>query len=152
MSIKQPLAHLLVSVTKKYLSIFSQQTEGVGIDRYQYVLVLINLHNESLTQKALSELLEVDKSYMVNIIDYLSDRGYVIRETNSKDRRQHLIKLTQKAKVAVPEIEKVISGLNQKSMENLSESQIEIFSEVLLQINSNLSGGKPSEIIINYKK
>lgn len=152
MSIKQPLAHLLVSVTKKYLSIFSQQTGGAGIDRYQYVLVLINLHNEELTQKALSELLEVDKSYMVNIIDYLSGKGYVLRETNLKDRRQHLIKLTQKAKALVPKIEEVITGLNRKSMENLSESQIETFSEVLLQINSNLSEGKPSEIIINYKK
>ncbi|MEJ6981679.1 MarR family transcriptional regulator [Pedobacter sp. P351] len=152
MSIKQPLAHLLVSVTKKYLSIFSQQTEGVGIDRYQYVLVLINLHDEKLTQKALSELLEVDKSYMVNIIDYLADKGYVVRETNLKDRRQHLIKLTEKARAVVPEIEQVIAGLNKKSMENLSEGQIEIFSEVLVQINSNLSGGIPSEIIINYKK
>lgn len=152
MSIKKPLAHLLVSVTKKYLSIFSQQTEGAGIDRYQYVLVLINLHNEELTQKALCELLEVDKSYMVNIIDYLSDKGYVLRETNLKDRRQCLIKLTQKAKAAVPKIEEIIADLNKKSMENLSESQIEIFSKVLLQINSNLSEAKPSEIVINYKK
>ena len=83
---KQPLAQLLISVTKKYLSIFSQQTGGLDIDRYQYVLVLINLHKEQLTQKALSELLEVDKSFMVNIVDYLSSKGYVVREKNINDR------------------------------------------------------------------
>jgi DNA-binding MarR family transcriptional regulator len=148
MTIKQPLAHLLVSVTKKYLSIFSQQTEGLDIDRYQYVLVLINLHKEQLTQKALSGLLQVDKSFTVTIVDYLSSKGYVIRETNSKDRRQQVIKLTAKAKAAIPKIEKVITSLNTRSMENLSEMQIQTFSDVLQQINSNLSDIRPRNITI----
>ena len=149
---KQPLALSLISVTKKYLSIFSQQTGGLDIDRYQYVLVLINRHKEQLTQKALSELLEVDKSFMVSIINYLSSKGYVIRETNPNDKRQQVIKLTEKARVAIPKIEAVIARLNEKSMENLSESQIKTFSDVLEQISCNLSDIKPIGITINYKK
>ena len=151
MAMKQPLAQLLISVTKKYLSIFSQQTGGLDIDRYQYVLVLINLHKEQLTQKALSELLEVDKSFMVNIVDYLSSKGYVVREKNINDRRQQVIKLTDKAREAIPEIEKVISRLNKQSMENLSEEKIQIFSDVLLQISHNLAEVEPKNITINYK-
>ncbi|MFD2161925.1 MarR family winged helix-turn-helix transcriptional regulator [Paradesertivirga mongoliensis] len=151
MAMKQPLAQLLISVTKKYLSIFSQQTGGLDIDRYQYVLVLINLHKEQLTQKALSELLEVDKSFMVNIVDYLSSKGYVVREKNINDRRQQVIKLTDKAREAIPKIEKVISRLNKQSMENLSEEKIQIFSEVLLQISHNLAEVEPKNITINYK-
>lgn len=151
MAMKQPLAQLLISVTKKYLSIFSQQTGGLDIDRYQYVLVLINLHKEQLTQKALSELLEVDKSFMVNIVDYLSSKGYVVREKNMNDRRQQVIKLTDKAREAIPKIEKVISRLNKQSMENLSEEKIQIFSDVLLQISHNLAEVEPKNITINYK-
>jgi len=151
MNIKQPLAHLLLSASKKYLGIFSQEAEGMDIDRYQYVLVLINIHNEQLTQKSLSELLEVDKSYMVNIIDYLSDKGYVVRTINEKDRRQHLIKLTEKAREIIPKIEGAIIRLNSKSVENISESQIHTFLSVLQQISSNLSDAKPAEIVINYK-
>jgi len=152
MVIKQPLAHLLISVTKKYLSIFSQQAKGLDIDRYQYILVLIFWHNETLTQKELCELLEVDKSYMVTIINYLSANGYVVRQINMKDKRQHIIKLTQKGKDAVPGIEAGITNLNKKSMETLTEDQIKIFSEVLLQISSNLSEIKPKEITINYTR
>jgi len=151
MNIKQPLAHLLLSASKKYLGLFSQEAEGMDIDRYQYVLVLINSHNEQLTQKSLSELLEVDKSYMVSIIDYLSDKGYVVRTINEKDRRQHLIKLTEKARTLVPKIEEAITRLNTKSVENISESQIQTFLSVLQQISSNLSDAKPAEIVINYK-
>jgi MarR family transcriptional regulator, transcriptional regulator for hemolysin len=151
MNIKQPLAHLLLSASKKYLGIFSQEAEDMDIDRYQYVLVLINIHNEQLTQKCLSELLEVDKSYMVSIIDYLSDKGYVLRTINEADRRQHLIRLTEKARAVVPKIEQAIRRSNAKSVENISESQIQTFLSVLHQISSNLSDAKPAEIVINYK-
>lgn len=152
MIIKQPLAHLLISVTKKYLSVFSQQTKGLDIDRYQYVLVLIFWHKENLTQTELCELLEVDKSYMVKIVNYLTEKGYVERETNSNDKRQHIIKLTKKGKEAVPGIEACITDLNEKSMESLTADQIKIFSELLLQISTNLSAIKPKGITINYKR
>jgi MarR family transcriptional regulator, transcriptional regulator for hemolysin len=151
MNIQHPLAHLLLSASKKYAGLFSKETAGMDIDRHQYVLVLINLHNEQLTQKTLSGLLEIDKSYMVNIIDYLSEKGYVMRMRNEKDRRQHLIKLTEKARLLVPKIERAIVRLNTRSVENISESEIEIFWAVLQQISSNLSETQPAETVKNYK-
>lgn len=151
LNIQHPLAHLLLSAGKKYAGLFSKETGEMDIDRYQFVLVLINRYTEQLTQKTLSELLEVDKSYMVSIIDYLSDKGYVVRTINERDRRQHLIKLTEKARGIIPKIEQAIIRLNNKSVENISESQIETFFVVLQQISSNLSDAKTAEIAINYK-
>jgi len=131
---------------------FSLKIKGLDIDRYHYVLLLISLNNELLTQKALCNILEVDKSYMVNIIDYLSSKGYVFREKDLTDGRQHLIKLTDKAKAAVPLIKKVISDLNKKSLEHLSENDIRIFNNVLLTIDNNLSEADSKNVTINYKK
>lgn len=152
MIVKQPLAHLLISVAKKYLSVFSHQANSLDLDRYQYVLVLISWNKEQLSQKELCKLLEVDKSYMVTIINYLADKGYVRRQINLIDKREYIIKLTQKGRCVVPQIEVGITQLNNKSMETLTEDKIKIFSEVLLQISSNLSDLKPKEITIDYKK
>jgi MarR family transcriptional regulator, transcriptional regulator for hemolysin len=52
----------LISATKKYHSSFSKEVPELAIDRYQHVLVLIDDHREKLSQKALAELLQVDKS------------------------------------------------------------------------------------------
>ena len=134
------------------MSVFSQQTFGLDIDRYQYVLVLIEDSNEKLSQQDLAENLEVDKSYVVNIVNYLEEKGYVKREKNETDRRKQVIKLTEKAKEATPKIRAVIDQLNAKSAENLTKEQIEIFIEVLNQIETNLVDIKPFNIIINYKK
>ena len=74
----------------------------LSIDRYHYVLVLIDFHDENLSQKALAEILHIDKSYMVNILDYLEEKGYVLREKNPYDRREQLIRLTAKAQKDIP--------------------------------------------------
>ncbi len=72
----EPLANPFIAVSKKYLSALSKLVTQISIDRYHYVLILIDSHERSLTQKALAEILHIDKSYMVTILDYLEERGY----------------------------------------------------------------------------
>jgi len=104
----EPLAQSLISVTKKYLSSFSKEVPDLAIDRYHHVLVLIDDQKEKLSQQALAELLQIDKSYMVTILDYLTEKGYVRREKNPNDRREQLIKLTPLAQSDVPLIRDAI--------------------------------------------
>ena len=68
----EPLANPFIAVSKKYLSTLSKMVAQISIDRYHYVLILLDSHDENLTQKALSEILNIDKSYMATILDYLA--------------------------------------------------------------------------------
>lgn len=136
---EEPLVNPLISVSKKYMNAFSKRVLQLPIDRHQHVLGLIDDHHENLSQKALAELLQIDKSYMVTILDYLEDNGYVIREKNPHDRREQLVRLTAKARKDIPLIREAICELNSKALQNISESKKQIFNEVLRIINSNLS-------------
>ena len=147
----KPISRQLISVTKKYLSVFSQQTRGLDIDRFQYVLVIIDDNGELLSQQALAEDLQVDKSYVVTIVNYLEGNGYVKREKNPDDKREQLIKLTEKGRLVVPKIREVTEQLNQRALENLTVEQTETFIQVLNQIDANLVDIKPFNILINYK-
>ena len=124
----------------------------MAIDRYQHVLVLIDDHREKLSQKALAELLQVDKSYMVTILDYLTEKGYVRREKNPSDRREQLIKLTPLAKNDTPLIREAICKLNSRSLKNLTAKEVQTFNTVLSTIQSNLSEGRNDELLINLNK
>ena len=148
----EPLAQSLISVTKKYLSSFSKEVPELAIDRYQHILVLIDDHQESLSQKALAELLQIDKSFMVNILDYLTEKGYVLRERNPNDRREQLIKLTPLARKDTPLIREAICNLNSRSLKNLSAKDVQTFNTVLRTIQANLSDGRDAELILNLKK
>lgn len=143
----EPLAQSLISVTKKYLNSFSKEVPELAIDRYQHVLVLIDDHQENLSQKALADLLQVDKSYMVAILDYLTEKGYVRREKNPFDRREQLIKLTPLAKNDTPLIREAICKLNSRSLKNLTAKEVQTFNNVLKTIQTNLSEGRNAELL-----
>ncbi len=148
----EPLVHQLIQVTKKYLSAFSEFTQDIPLERYHYVLILVEQNKERLTQKALAEMLQVDKSFMVNMINYLTENGFVYRETNTQDRREQLIKLTGKAKKMIPVINQSIQELNSKAFDSLPDEKIETFFEIIKTLQSNLNLISNHEIILDYQR
>lgn len=134
----EPLANPFIAVSKRYLSSLSKMVAQLSIDRYHYVLILIDSHDEHLTQKALAETLHIDKSYMVTILDYLEEKGYVMREKNPQDRREQLIRLTSLAQNCIPIIRDAIEVLNDRAFHNICESKKQLFNEVLTSIQHNL--------------
>ncbi len=149
---EEPLVHQMLQIGKKYLSVFSEISQEIPIERFHYILLLIDEHKETFTQKALAELLKVDKSYIVTIIDYLTNNGFVYRETKIEDRRQQVIKLTQKAKDFIPKINESIAELNKKALCNLSKEKVAAFFEALKEIQTNLNKINTSEISLKFQK
>jgi MarR family transcriptional regulator for hemolysin len=148
----EPLAQSLISVTKKYLTSFAKEVPELDIDRYHHVLVLIDDHGENLSQKALAEILQIDKSYMVTIVDYLASKGYVRREKNPHDRREQLIKLSTLARQDIPLIRSAICNLNSRALSTVSSQEIATFNTVLKTIQNNLSDYHNAETLTKPKK
>lgn len=134
----EPLANPFIAVSKKYLSALAKMVPQLSIDRYHYVIVLID-SQENLTQKALAEILHIDKSYMVTILNYLEERGYVMRNKNPNDRREQLVRLTDLAIRSLPLIKNAIESLNRLAFLDICESNKQIFQEVMFTIQNNLA-------------
>ena len=139
----EPLANPFIAVSKKYLSTLSKMVAQISIDRYHYVLILLDSYDEHLTQKALAEILNIDKSYMATILDYLEEKGFVIREKNPNDRREQLIKLTALAKINIPVIKEAIKKLNERAFNDICQSNKQLFNEILSKIQENLVDTSP---------
>lgn len=148
MNLVEPVSRKLIHVAKVYLNVLSKRVAHLDINRYYYVLTLIHHHNGKLTQKALAEKLGKDKSYMVNVIDFLTDKGYVYREVNPSDRREHLLIATQKTKDAVPEIMAAFTALNETVASQVSVAEMETFNKVLYLMEENLKPFSTQEINI----
>ena len=142
---EEPLGYILQDLAKKYKLVYLRGI-NIDIEKYHYILVLIHDYEEKLTQKGLAEILRVDKSYVVGIVNYLTRTGYVLREKDEKDSRCQVIKLTGKAKLVVPQIKTSIAGNNEISLLNVAESEIKIFEKVLNQIQENLSKSIPHKL------
>lgn len=148
MEITEPISRKLIHLAKIYLNVLSKRVNHLGIKRYHYVLSLIQANSGQLTQKALAEMLGKDKSAMVSIIDFLTEKGYIYREVNPADRRAHLLTATSKASDAVPEIVAAFEHINQAITANITPAEMEIFNRVLLQMEENLKPYATKELNI----
>ena len=125
METTEPISRKLIHLAKIYLNVLSKKVDHLGVKRYHYVLSLIHAHNGRLTQKALAQMLGKDKSALVSIIDSLTEKGYIYREVNPADRREHLLKTTAKATRVMPEIVGAFEAINEMAINNISAEEIE---------------------------
>ena len=152
MLFEEPLSRKLLQAAKLYLSAFSNRVEHLDLQKYHFMLLLIAEHEGQLTQKRIAEISGKDKSTMVSIIDTLADKGYVYREINPTDRREQLIRITDKAKAELPGIRESYRVLNQVAASHISDEKLAIFNEVLQQMAENLKPLATADVIFRLKK
>lgn len=138
MPLIEPISRKLIRLGKLYQSLLAKSTKHLDVDRYHYVLSLIYYYDGQLSQKALAEILGKDKSAMVSIINLLTAKGFVYRENNPNDRREQLLKVTEKARLAVPHIIASFKNINADITRGISDDDMKIFERVLLQMQNNI--------------
>lgn len=72
-------------------------------------LILIEA-NPGISQSAIAGALRFDRSTLVQIIDRLEERGFVVREVSAHDRRSHALKLTQEGAAALAELKQLTNA------------------------------------------
>lgn len=148
----KPIGRILGALTKQYFGALSKSLEHLGIDRHFYPLIVIDMTEEKCTQQYLSCMLNVDKVSMVRVMDYLMENGMITREVNIKDRREHLIKLTSKAKKILPEIYEGINKMNSLALKGLNKSEQAQFYLMMNKMSKNIENLPVNEVDIQLKK
>lgn len=139
---QQPFGRFLSGIGRSMLSILAERLNELDIERNFYALILIEEGNGKLTQQELADLLETDKVSVVRIIDYLSDKGYVIRQRTLADKRKHGLALTEKAQNELPRIKQVISEVIQMAFKGVSSKKKDELYQTLQIIKNNLKQKK----------
>ena len=138
-TIDQPLGRMLSFLGKGYLHLLRVKLNHLDIDRNYYALVLIESRDGIITQQELAIVLDTDKVSIVRVVDYLSEKGYIQRVRKTDDRRKHSLILTEKAKMALPEIKNAFIETNKIALHGLKHSQIKELTETITKIKSNIT-------------
>lgn len=93
---KTPLGPQMGKLLKYYFAYMSSELKHLSIKRFYYPLYVILEEENAHSQKFLAKKLNVDKVYMVRILDYLEKHDCIQRKKDKLDRRKHCIILTKK--------------------------------------------------------
>ncbi|BFH72786.1 MarR family transcriptional regulator [Sulfurisphaera javensis] len=94
---------IVLKGNKKFRRLLQREAEKFGLS-YTEVQVLYFLKNGEKNVTSLANFADVNKSTMVEVLDKLEKRGYIIRERDSEDRRVVIVKITDEGKKVLEEV------------------------------------------------
>jgi DNA-binding MarR family transcriptional regulator len=138
-------------LSKLYYSVLSKSLENLDVERYYSILFFLNEHN-GCNQQFICNNLAIDKTAMVKVIDHLIKVGFVDRNVNPDDRREHFIVLTKKGLKQTGEIVQSFNKIDTEIFFNVSKEDEATFNKVLCQLSTNLKTLPATDLFFNYKK
>lgn len=98
----------------------------------QAVVILIVCDFKVLTQDEITKRLGLDKSVIAKTVTKLEERGFLVRETNAKDKRTYNITPTEKAWEVYPFVKEQIDEGFIKMTSQMTDTEREEFKRLLL--------------------
>lgn len=124
--------------------------QGMNLTDAQFnVLVQLKYASgRSLSQSALGRRLVVNKADMTGIIDRLEKTGLAMRQPHPKDRRVHMIAMTDKGEAMLDSLEpgylegvlKLMTGIPKKDLRSLNKVLEVVRNNVSQMLSSGRSG------------
>jgi DNA-binding MarR family transcriptional regulator len=102
--------------------------------RHRQVLALILLSSRGATsQQALSDILDLDPSNVVGLLNGLEERGLITRRRDQADRRRHIVEISADGETALEETQARLAAVEEEIFHALSAGERATLHELLLR-------------------
>jgi MarR family transcriptional regulator for hemolysin len=135
---QRDLMFLLHDVARLMRVDADKRARAHGMTRAQWGILIWLERQPGLSQKELSEILEVEPITVARLIDRLEIRGMVERRPDPKDRRIWRLHLCAPAYGVLGEIDRQRTQMRLLVTDGLDDSTIETMTEALLTMKTTL--------------
>ena len=106
----------------------------------QYAALKVLWEQDGITQRELSRRVGITEPTAVKGIAGLESAGLVMRETDKADKRKMIVSLSTRGRSLKKKLMPMVVEVNERALEGISASDIEITRRVLQQAYFNLTG------------
>ncbi len=132
------VGHITENAIKQISEAFGRRLQNVGITRIQWIALYYVKTKGIISQRDLSNLMNVKDSSAGRLIDRLERDGLIQRERNDLDRRVIFIKLTVKGDELITKLMPYGSKFNDDLVAGIDEEDMIIYEKVLNKMLSNI--------------
>lgn len=132
------VGHITEISTKQITDAFSQRLKETGITRIQWVALYYIKVNKVISQRELSNLMNVKDSSSARLIDRLERDGLIKRNRNDVDRRVIYISLTEDGDQLISRLMSYGEKFSSDLIKGIEEKDLIIFDKVLKKMISNV--------------
>ncbi len=133
------MGHITETAMKQISEAFGRRLKDSGVTRIQWI-ALYYIHTKAVvSQRELSNLMNVQDSSGGRLLDRLERDGFVLRRQSELDRRVTVISLTEAGEQLITSLLPLGNQFNDDLSEGISESDLMIFEKVLTKMIANIS-------------
>jgi len=119
---------------------FNRSLGDAGISPPQFGTLVLIEANPGISQSAVAAALRFDRSTLVQIVDRLEGSGLVVRESSSRDRRSHALKLTAKGERLLADLKRRVRAHEAAIAGALSEAERDMLVALLARVQRGSEG------------
>lgn len=143
----------MARISEVYLSTLSSIMKPFGIERYFAPLLFLCENSGKVTQKDLAEALKRDKVSTMRMVDYLSEKGLLIRTPDCNDRRCQILEVTDIALELLPKIKEGVQQTNDLLFKDFTEEEKVSFKKSMDKLFTTIGNlPEPDFIVKAYKR
>jgi len=136
---QRDLLFLLHDVARLLRVDADKRARSHGMTRAQWGILIWLDRQPGISQKELSELLEVEPITVARLIDRLQARGMVERRPDPRDRRIWRLHLLGPARDVLGEIEEQRAEMTRMVSNGIHDAMLDTMTEALLRMKSTLT-------------
>lgn len=107
-----------------------------GFNLREYWVLTCLVDGDAASQAALGEILGVDRSDMVRLVDSLEDRQLAKRVKDPADRRRQIISITKKGTKAYNNLRPLVTAAEDRALDESTSKQLKHLRKLAQQIIS----------------
>ncbi|WP_346899715.1 MarR family winged helix-turn-helix transcriptional regulator [uncultured Roseibium sp.] len=128
-----------VTLSRRWRKLIHAEFAATGLtDATWTPLVYLDAGGDGITQKALAELVGLDTSTLVRLLDILSERKFIERRVDPNDRRARLIMLTPAGKAEVARIKTQLIKVEAELLSGLDETEVATMLRAFAKISDKV--------------
>jgi DNA-binding MarR family transcriptional regulator len=127
-------AYLLVSLGVSCKAGAQARVDAAGFEIYDYSVLALLGEGARTTQAAIADILLLDPSRLVALLDSLEERGMIARQRDPQDRRRHVVSITPEGAEQLVMMRRVVAAIEDEFFSPLSEAERASLHELLVRL------------------
>ncbi|GGD14894.1 transcriptional regulator SlyA [Franconibacter daqui] len=137
---ESPLGSDLARLVRIWRALIDHRLKPLELTQTHWV-TLHNIHElpPDQSQIQLAKAIGIEQPSLVRTLDQLEEKGLISRHTCASDRRAKRIKLTEKARPIITEMEDVIRKTRGEILSGISEAELNTLLNLIARLEKNIN-------------